>query len=107
MTADQPTLADVERAADQHRRALAALGIDCAPLIIEKGSRTYGYQWGMVQTPDRAAPPIGRPELGFTARDAYDAVTSRTSILWDVRRALIDAGHTFAELPQDPASNAT
>jgi len=98
MTADRPTRADVERAARAHTHALAALGIEAPRFAVEKGSRTNGIAWRLVAMRDdrRQRPPIGSDVIGFTARDAYDTVTERTSLVWDMRRALIDAGH---ELP--------
>lgn len=117
MTADRPTKADVERAARAHTKALRMLGVKAPRFAIEKGSQANGIAWRMVAVADvigmdgqprteRQRPPIGRDVIGYTAREAYDTVTERTSLLWDMRDAMSEAGYALPAISivdADPA----
>jgi hypothetical protein len=101
MTADRPTIGDVQRAARSHTQALSLIGLAPERYEITRGSRTYGYQWEMypidAETGTRTGskPSICRAELGFTARDAYDTIVEATRTVRAVRRAMLDAGHVL------------
>jgi hypothetical protein len=105
MSADRITMDDLRRALEQHAAALAAAGITYdGRLGIDEGSKTYGRAFRLYRTgylmPDRDGtmtptsghgnPPVGSDYLGMTKREAYDELTGRTRVLWDVAAARRD-----------------
>jgi hypothetical protein len=96
MSSERITMTDLRRALEQHVNALAAAGITYeGRLGINEGSKTYGRAFRLYRTGiDRGEPtsahyrpPVGDDYLGMTKRDAYDELTGRTRVLWDVAAA--------------------
>lgn len=106
---DRITKADLAAALEHHKLALEAVGIKYeGELRMDHGSKTYGNAYRIYRTnvpiPAGEAgegrwadvrissahynPPVGSDFLGMTAREAYDNLTTRTSVLWDVARHL-------------------
>ena len=83
------TRSDLDHALEAHVRALDACGITYdGRLVIDHGSKTYGrayrlYHIASGETGHRN-PPVGGDYLGMTAREAYDNLTTRNSVLFDV-----------------------
>jgi len=53
-----------------------------------RGSKTYGIAYKIVRVVENgghANPAVGSMFLGMTTREAYEALVSRTSLLWDVQ----------------------
>lgn len=86
---DRITSADLTAALAAHVNALAAAHITYdGRLILDHGSRTYGRAYRLYRIPsastDQHEPPIGSSFLGHTAREAYDRLQDRTTVLFDV-----------------------
>jgi len=88
------TSRDLDAALSRYTRQAARLGL-LQPgyrVALETGSRTYGnqYRLSMVK-PDGAwsasSTPAGDPRLGFTAREAWDALHRMADTLRDVADA--------------------
>lgn len=80
---------DLNRALASHADALAAVGISYdGRLALDIGSKTYGNAYRLNRIPSGSSahhrPPVGDSYLGMTARDAYDNLTTRTAVLYDV-----------------------
>jgi hypothetical protein len=89
------TKTDLDRALQAHKSALVALwdclglpGIEDAAITVAEGSKAYGraYRLHSLKTGSGGLydPPLGGDYLGMTKREAYDALVSRTSFIWEV-----------------------
>jgi hypothetical protein len=93
---------NIREALAHHRAALMALGITYdGTLCVSEGSVTYGNAFRIYRThvtvidpatneprtsTGHYSPPVGDDFLGMTKRDAYNNLTARTRVLWDVKR---------------------
>lgn len=84
---DRITRADVERAASAFRSAMIRTGVadDTVTVQLHTGSKTNGNSWRIRL--GGGGTPIGGDRLGWTAREAYDNLTHRTSMLYDIAGA--------------------
>lgn len=90
---DRITRADLAAALKSHKLALEACGVKYdGQFVLEEGSKTYGRAYRLYRVPEGQSghynPPVGGDYLGMTAREAYENLTTRTSVLWDVATAL-------------------
>lgn len=102
MSMDRPTWADVQRAAHAFAEALHTAGYlpDGLTFHVSKGNTTYNYNGGLYWSttePNRqdildSAPAVipGGHDLPIRARAAYEDVTSRTRMVYDLRRMKAD-----------------
>ena len=83
------TKADLQNALHGHIQALEACGITYdGVLVLTHGSKTYGIAYRLNRIPmgetGHWRPPVGPDFLGMTAREAYDNLTTRNAVLFDV-----------------------
>jgi len=110
MSYERPTRADVERALTSYAETIdraGELGLrlkrDGARLVLEQGSKTYGRAWRLYETgfvnyyvdqegpsTGYSRPIVGSEYLGMTAREAYEAITTRHRVVADVLGAMRD-----------------
>lgn len=98
MSYENVTMADLKRALAAHVSALDAIGVAYdGHLGITEGSKLYGrafrlYRTGYLVTTERGTerttghgrPPVGDDYLGMTKREAYNALTARTGVIYDL-----------------------
>ena len=97
--ADRITRDDLAHALASHAACLSRCGLldpDAGRLALDEGSRTYGRAYRLAWVPTGETghhrPPVGGDYLGMTAREAYDELTGRTSLIYDVVTALARKG---------------
>ena len=102
MSRERITHADLDRALQQHAGALKALGIappETERLRLEHGSKLNGIAYKLYTAQVHGGgvknPPVGSDFLGWTASEAYNAITDRTAVLRDVAWRTV-ATHTDA-----------
>jgi hypothetical protein len=81
MSSERISQSDLARAVNAHRRALESIGVRVHAIGFDKGSKINGVSFKLYV-------PVGREFIGWTVREAYDNVTTRTEHVYDIARAL-------------------
>lgn len=90
---DKITPAQVDQAFARWIRALEELQLvePDRKWVLRHGSATNGRPWAWFEESDTGGlfePPIGSSYLGLSAREAYNQLLDRTTVVWDVHHAL-------------------
>ena len=86
---DKITPAQVDQAFARWIRALEEVQLvePDRKWVLQHGSATNGRPWAWYEENSNGGlsePPIGSSYLGWTAREAYDQLLDRTTVVWDV-----------------------